>query len=191
MKMLSFVEINLSLILLFFSFKRINSQEDFYCKDQYGQNTAKNYISGLKGPEAYQKCFSLSYNYNNKMCCHSDLGCVNKKVNNKTICPNTSIVYNNCGKAGIYQPETISICKDFPPVQGHCCYVKLNGTADGTACIRTKKLGENKAEPTSQIIHYIKSIDNSLDIEYVECNGSSIKYYWLLTIAIIMLLYTY
>ena len=138
MKMSSFIGLNLNLILFLMSFNKILNEA---C-------TSVN-LDGLSESEQKQKCFSLSHTEGNSgLCCYD-------QANTKCIigtsgdnCPKSNNdVPNNCGMAGIYEPQTPSICKDISLVQGYCCYVGLRKTSDNTvssACIRTKTLNKKK-----------------------------------------------
>ena len=179
MKMSSFIGLNLNLILFLMSFNKI-----------LNETCASANINGLSESEQKQKCFSLSDTEGNAGKCCLD------KTNNKCApesvgleCPKSNDdVPNNCGMAGIYEPQTSSTCKEISLVQGYCCYVALKKNYDNSvssACIRTKKLNKNKNEATDQIAKYVTS---DYTITSVECHGTNIQYYWLLIIAAIMLL---
>ena len=177
MKMSSFVRLNLSLILLLISFNKILNEA---CDEHVS-------LDGLSESEQKQKCFSLSNTADvSGNCCYDS---TNKKCGSSGECPKSNTeVPNNCGMAGIYEPQVSSICKEISLVQGYCCYVKLkkkDPSKDSSACIRTKKLNKNKNEATDQIKKYV---GNDYTIESVDCHGANIKYYWLFIIATIMLL---
>ena len=185
MKMFYFAGLNLNLVLFFLSFKNVLNDA---CKDESGNDAGSSYITGLSLDEAKQKCFSLSYSEKNSgACCYSTNGCVLETPGDDN-CPKNTEVANNCGMAGVYQPQTSNICKEISLVQGYCCYVKLKKISDNSisaSCIRTKKLNKKKNEATDQIITYV---GNAYRIEGVECHGTSTKYFWLLIIITIMLL---
>ena len=175
MKMSSFIRLNLSLVLLLMSFNKILN---IPC--------ASADLTGLSDSEKKQTCFSLSNTEGNEGTC-----CLNGEVcalGTTGTCPKSNTeVPNNCGMAGIYEPQVSSICKEISLVQGYCCYVKLKKKDDtySSACIRTKKLNKNKNEATDQITKYV---GNDYTIESVDCHGANIKYYWLFIIATMMLL---
>ena len=142
--------------------------------------------------EQKQKCFSLSYTDNNGVCCFkkeaSNNVCTPTNENGSECPEPNNDVPNNCGMAGIFEPQTSITCTEISLVQGYCCYVALKKNSDNSvlsACIRTKKLNKNKNEATDQIVKYVTS---DYTITSVECHGTNIKYYWLLIIATIMLL---
>ena len=181
MKMSSFIGLNLNLILFLMSFNKILNE---VC-----DNTVN--LDGLSESEQKQKCFSLSHTEGNSgLCCYDQ---TNKKCQTDSsggnVCPASNAdVPNNCGMAGIYEPQTPSICKDISLVQGYCCYVGLKKKSDNkasSACIRTKTLNKKKNEATDQITNYV---GNSYTITSVDCHGTSIRYYWLFIITAIMLL---
>ena len=181
MKMSSFIGLNLNLILFLMSFNKILNEA---CDENVN-------LDGLSVNEQKQKCFSLSNTEDNSgLCCYDQSSSKCKTGNSgEEGCPKDNTdVPNNCGMAGIYEPQTPSICKDISLVQGYCCYVGLKKTSDNTvssACIRTKTLNKQKNEATDQITKYV---GDSYTITNVECHGTSIKYYWFLIIAAIMLL---
>ena len=181
MKMSSFIGLNLNLILFLMSLNKILNE---VCDGNVN-------LSGLSESEQKQKCFSLSNTDTNGVCCFkkgtSKNECTSTTTDNE--CPKSNDeVPNNCGMAGIYEPQTSSTCKEISLVQGYCCYVALKKNYDNSvssACIRTKKLNKNKNEATDQIAKYVTS---DYTITSVECHGTNIQYYWLLIIAAIMLL---
>ena len=62
------------------------------------------------------------------------------EISNDYECPKEAIVPNNCGMAGIYQPNSSDICTEISLVQGFCCYVKLKiNNTDSYSCLRVKK----------------------------------------------------
>ena len=181
MKMSSFIGLNLNLIVFLMSFNKILNEA---C-----DNTVN--LDGLSESEQKNKCFSLSHTDNNGLCCLKKGTTKNECSTDTSLvdCPvSNTDVPNNCGMAGIYEPQIASICKDISLVQGYCCYVGLKKKSDNkasSACIRTKTLNKEKNEATDQIKNYV---GNSYIITSVDCHGASIKYYWFLIIAAIMLL---
>ena len=179
MKMSSFIGLNLNLILFLMSFNKILNEA---CNENVN-------LDGLSESEQKNKCFSLSHTDNNGLCClkkGTQNECSTTESGNECPVSNTDVP-NNCGMAGIYEPQVPSICKDISLVQGYCCYVGLKKTSGtvSSACIRTKTLNKEKNEATDQIKNYV---GNSYTITSVDCHGASIKYYWFLIIAAIMLL---
>ena len=177
MKMSSFIRLNLSLVLLLMSFNKILNEA---CADAV--------LTGLSDSEKKQTCFSLSNTKDNNGKCCLNIGGNACELNTGTCPESNEEVPNNCGMAGIYEPQVSSICKEISLVQGYCCYVKLkkkDPSKDSSACIRTKKLNKNKNEATDQIKKYV---GNDYTIESVDCHGANIKYYWLFIIATMMLL---
>ena len=94
-------------------------------------------LTGLREEEQKQKCYSLSkINENNDIRC-----CIHKKADNNgnecikksdtsnedstLYCPKVPLVPNNCGIAGVYQPDEAYLCKEISLVVGYCCYVKI------------------------------------------------------------------
>ena len=181
---------NLSLILMIISFNKILNEE---C-------TSSVNIGGRHYDEQKRKCYSLSQidkNNDIRCCIHKKDGsdeneCIKQSdssVEDDTLsCPKNPFVPNNCGIAGVYQPEEARLCKEISLVQGYCCYVKVKRKSDNSesvSCLRTRKLNKNKKEATNQMINYV---GNDYTIESVDCHGSRIKYYYLLIIATIILL---
>ena len=147
--------------------------------------TATDYLKGLSGNEAKQKCFSLSnYQNDNQLCCYdsSNNKCyVNTSVTDNNCPKTTSKVFSNCGMAGVYEPVTSETCTEIALVQGYCCFVKISG--GHTACIRTKELDKkNKNAETDQISNYVKKNGENLKVESVICNGYFLKLHLLLFI---------
>ena len=177
----------LSLLLFVISFKYILNDGCAYKikkEDTDYSYTATDYLNGLSGNEAKQKCFSLSnYQNDNQLCCYdsSKNECYVNTSTTDNKCPTTSsIVFNNCGMAGIYEPVTSETCTEIALVQGYCCFVTIS---DGhTACIRTKELGKNKDTETEQISNYVKKNGENLKVESVVCNGYFLKLHLLLFI---------
>jgi len=179
MKMSFINSLNLILILLLTSFKII-------LNDGCTEIT----LTGTDEEEQKKKCYSASTSTDK--CCFGKgkgTGGANACTHGTgDVCPKDTDVPNNCGMAGIFQPDTSDVCKEISLVQGYCCYVALKKNSDNSvssACIRTKKLNKNKNEATDQIAKYVTS---DYTITSVECHGTNIKYYWLLVIAAIMLL---
>ena len=164
MKISLFYSLNLGLISFLSFFNKILNEE---CSTSVS-------LAGLREEEQKQKCYSLS-----------------KIDEDSTLyCPNVPLVPNNCGIAGVYQPDEAYLCKEISLVVGYCCYVKLKKKSDdsdssSTSCLRTRHLNKVKTEATNQIINYV---GNEYIIESVDCHGINIKYFWFLIIAIIILL---
>ena len=195
MKVLSSNHLILKLVLLFLSFIYIlNTNTGCPYQTEKGGDTVytddKKYLTDEEiknGTEAKQKCFSLSYSeVLPKQCCYSSGRCVTEDDINQEECPNITLIPNNCGMAGVYQPLTAATCTEISLVQGYCCFVQTK--TNGTACIRTKELNKDKQPANTQINTYIeKAGSNPNDIDFVVCKGNYIKYYWLLIIILSVL----
>lgn len=180
----------LFLILILLSFKKILNEDDngceYYDENNSHKKTNETYLNEYKGDSAKQQCFSLSYfNGGSDRCCidfsvSSKPKCVKiaDTVNPTTTqeCATKSIIYNNCGMAGIFQPLTSDICTSISLVQGYCCFVKIKSL--GTACVRTKELNEDKNTTTNQITDYVKTVNGGAEIESVICKETYLKYFW-------------
>ena len=178
----------LFLMLIFLYFKKVLNQQDceYYDENNTPQKTNETYLNEYKGDSAKQQCFSLSYfNGGSDKCCYdfsdsSKPKCVKiaDTVNPTTTqeCATKSIIYNNCGMAGIFQPLTSDICTSISLVQGYCCFVKIKSL--GTACVRTKELNEDKNTTTNQITDYVKTVNGGAEIESVICKETYLKYFW-------------
>ena len=178
----------LFLMLIFLYFKKVLNQQDceYYDENNTPQKTNETYLNEYKGDSAKQQCFSLSYfNGGSDKCCYdfsdsSKPKCVKiaDNVNPSTTqeCATKSIIYNNCGMAGIFQPLTSDICTSISLVQGYCCFVKIKSL--GTACVRTKELNEDKNTTTNQITDYVKTVNGGAEIESVICKETYLKYFW-------------
>ena len=178
----------LFLMLIFLYFKKVLNQQDceYYDENNTPQKTNETYLNEYKGDSAKQQCFSLSYfNGGSDRCCYdssvsSKPKCVKiaDTVNPSTTqeCATKSIIYNNCGMAGIFQPWTSDLCTSISLVQGYCCFVKTK--SDGTACVRTKELNEDKNTTTNQITDYVKTVNGGAEIESVICKETYLKYFW-------------
>ena len=195
MKVLSSNHLILKLVLLFLSFIYIlNTNTGCPYLKEKGGNTVytddEKYLTDEEiknGTEAKQKCFSLSYSeVLPKQCCYSSGKCVREDDGIQKECPNITLIPNNCGMAGVYQPLTAATCTEISLVQGYCCFVQTK--TNGTACIRTKELNKDKQPANTQINTYIeKAGSNPNDIDFVVCKGNYIKYYWLLIIILSVL----
>ena len=195
-------------LLFILSFKKVLLDGcDYYSsKDDEEKNSPKNtdtdndeYLSGLTGDAARQKCYSLSNSKaNTGQCCFNPTTnkCI-KEGTGTSECPvKADQIYNNCGMAYIYEPITSDTCTEISLVQGYCCYLKYTiGSADHTACVRTKELNKNKNSATSQMNDYIQkckdanSITNDVLITEVKCHGLFISCFWkFLIFAFIILL---
>ena len=192
MKISLFYSLNLGLISFLSFFNKILNEE---CSTSIS-------LAGLREEEQKQKCYSLSKidESNDIRCCihkkadNNGNECIKKSdTSNKDstlYCPKVPLVPNNCGIAGVYQPDEAYLCKEISLVVGYCCYVKLKKKSDdsdssSTSYLRARHLNKVKAEATNQIINYV---GNEYTIESVDCHGIRIKYYWFLIIAIIFLL---
>lgn len=180
----------LYLLLLFLSFEFILNTGCNFKKAKDGNmfNTdSENYLSGITNTtEAKQMCFSLSHSdVQTDECCYFNNKCSSKGSETGEECPTGTIISNNCGMAGVYQPLTKEICTEISLVQGYCCFVKTK--SKGTACIRTKELNKEKNTATDQIKDYVKK-SNDDEIEFVLCEGNYIKLYWLFIIFAVIFL---
>ena len=195
MKVLSSNHLILKLVLLFLSFIYIlNTNTGCPYLKEKGGNTVytddEKYLTDEEiknGTEAKQKCYSLSHSeVLPKQCCYSSGKCVREDDGIQKECPNITLIPNNCGMAGVYQPLTAATCTEISLVQGYCCFVQTK--TNGTACIRTKELNKDKQPANTQINTYIeKAGSNPNDIDFVVCKGNYIKYYWLLIIILSVL----
>ena len=163
---------------------------DYYEKVGESKVTNPDYLNEFHTEEEKkQKCFSLSnFDGSNPRCCYnSNSGCIKEGTNGETTveCPEHSIIYNNCGMAGIYEPVFSTICTEISLVQGYCCFVETN---KGKACIRTKKLHKDVNATTDQIDTYVKSIANDGEVKKVICKGWNLKIYNLLIVLITLML---
>ena len=181
----------LSLFLLILFFKYIINDGCFYKNNKEDTDwsvTNDTYLNGLSGDTAKQECFSLSnYKIDNQLCCYDPNNkCYIKETSvsdadTDSNCPKkSSIVFNNCGMAGIYEPVTSETCTEIALVQGYCCFVKISG--GHTACIREKKLNKDKNTETEDIVNYVKKCNESLKVESVICNGYFLKLHLLIFI---------
>ena len=189
------------IILLFLSFKNVLNNGCIYKKDivdkpPYFNTNDQNddYLNGVQDDkEAIQKCYSLSKtDVQNELCCYhwGRRKCItfsNKDID--TICPEkTTVVHNNCGLAGTYEPKTPSICTEIPLVQGYCCFVKTK--SGNYACVRTNELNKDKNSSTTQIDNHVKLCSaNTTSVESVICVGTYLKDYWQLFILFLIFLF--
>ena len=191
-------------LLIFIMSINFSKQEDNETQDNvtycsYNDINSEYYLNNtdIKNDTKKYQCFSLSYNFGNQKCCYdTNLSiCVKPENSNDNIeCPNEGIIPNNCGMAGIYQPESESFCKEISLVQGYCCYTKYKKKDDNIeyhACLRAKKIMKNKNDPSDDIKKYIELFTNNnniaIDSVSVICGNSNIKYFWILNIFFIIL----
>ena len=180
------------LYLLLLSFEFILNDGCSYKKTKDGNTltTGNDYLNGITNTtEAKQMCFSLSYSdvFEHKYCYTSSGNKCIEETGTGAECPQDTIIANNCGMAGVYQPLTKEICTEISLVQGYCCYIKTK--SKGTACIRTKELNKDKNTVTDQMKQYIQ--DNNVnpdEIDFVLCKGNYIKYYWIFIIFAVIFL---
>ena len=193
-------------LLFILSFKKVLLQGcDYYSsKEDEEKNEKKNtdtdngeYLSGLTGDAARQKCYSLSNsNANSNLCCFDGTKCFNSDTYQANCPAKTDYIYNNCGMAYVYEPITSDTCTEISLVQGYCCYIKYTiDSTEHTACVRTKELNKNKNSATSQINDYAQKCKNAhtttfeFEIKDVICHGLFISYFWkFLIFAFILLL---
>ena len=142
-----------------------------------------------------KQCLALSNSFGNNKCCfdNSNQHCIkNESITHfaNIECPNDTIVPNNCGLAGIYQPNSKEICQEISLVQGFCCYVKItldNGT-ESHSCLRVKKLNKDKKMDSNEISSFVDSVVPNAEIE-AECKSSKLKFYWILNFIFILFLF--
>ena len=210
MKMISF---NVILILLSIFILVINGPcqyEDFENGERKMFSTNASTLESIKGKDdndvlnqKKQKCFSYSNSdvFENQ-CCYSPSTneCYAREPNdNGDNCPKNSIVFNNCGMAGIYQPMLSDKCTEISLVQGYCCYVAFEDNS--SACLRTKELNKDINSTTKQMFNYLDNVkeyykglnsslsDSSLKIKEVVCEGYNLKNYWLFLILAVISLF--
>ena len=184
----------LSFILFFSLFIFLNQYPCAYYKSEDGSITDTEKDDPLEGitneNEQKQKCYSYSYSdiFQNKCCYDSAYKQCYKweSAADDENCPKDSVIFNNCGMAGIYQPITNTTCTEISLVQGYCCYASFN---DGsTACIRTKELNKEKNSETKDMTNYLGKIisqyQTKKDIKFdkIVCKGYNLKYYSLFLI---------
>ena len=156
-------------------------------------NYEGNLTAYLNGSDSRQRCFDLSNNFGNQACCYDESSkkCYNviDGTDSDRNCPKTVPIPNNCGLAGIYQPETPEICTQITLVQGYCCYVGVK-KADGSdgnighSCLRTKKLAKEKEKAPEQIKSYVEKNAPNYTIESCICWNSNLQYFWILNLII-------
>ena len=171
-----------------------NGENGAKCNYGYNNEALDVYLNGT---DAKQRCFDLSNNFNNPACCYYEdkegkKECVPKSdgLHSKYICPEDTLVPNNCGLAGIYQPETSSICTEITLVQGYCCYV---GVKDGDnkpkySCLRTKKLAKEKDKAPEQITSYVTNKNQNYVVDSCVCWNYYLHYFWFLNLIINIIL---
>ena len=143
--------------------------------------------------ETKKRCFALSYNFNNSLCCYDNSTgeCINT-FGNETLnpildCPKEAEIPNNCGLAGIFEPLENTICTGISLVQGYCCFTILkNDNNTSKSCLKTKELSKNKNQPSDELLKYVKNINKDIDIEFVECQSFFIKYNSIFNIILII-----
>ena len=179
--------LNIITIIFLLSFTKIFNEE---CKflNEKGETILmeKKYLNDSKlEMDKKIKCFSLSNSFvQSGECCYNKINetCVVGNSGNDTNieCPKESVIYNNCGKSGIYEPQNSIDCTEISLVKGYCCYVKFKN--HGTSCLRTKILNKEKNSTTEQMKKYIKEINPTAEVEKVICKGANLKYSLLLII---------
>ena len=180
---------NFSFVMFLFCILFSFTYEQHRCKykeqvDDEEKYTDFKYLSGIDEiNKRKQKCYDLSYSeVFDKPCCYNlnTTNCTDEtKGDNGTIvsCPIDTNVPNNCGTAGIYQPETSEACTGISLVGGYCCYVSFNGGSK--SCIKTNKLNDNINTETEMIKNYVnkynKENPKALSINEVICGGFNLK----------------
>ena len=182
MKIYSFNFLNISILLFITLFdKIINEGCNFTDSNGNILKTNSSYfnITVNDNREDKEKCFILSNSFvNSGDCCYdvNNKECVLKGNENDIIeCPKRSIINNNCGTSGIYEPKNSFYCTEIPLVNGYCCFVKFK---DGSSsCIRTKVINKvNKNSTTEQINKFIQIHKKNVEIDFVICNGINLKF---------------
>ena len=93
----------------------------------------------------------------------------------------SSSVFNNCGMAGIYEPQNNSTCIGISLVQGYCCFTKIEkGNDKAKACLRAKQLNKDKSKAPAEIEEYVKNIIGDGATISVECGKFNLKFYLIL-----------
>ena len=182
---------NFSFVMFLFCILFSFTYEQHRCKykeqvDDEEKLTDYKYLSGIGLDEINkrkQKCYDLSYSeIFNKPCCYNlnTTNCTEqtKGENGEIVsCPIETNVPNNCGTAGIYQPETSEACTGISLVKGYCCYVSFKGGSK--SCIKTNKLNDNINTETEMINNYVnkynKENQKALSINEVICGGFNLK----------------
>ena len=182
---------NFSFVMFLFCISFSFTYEQHRCKykeqvDDEEKLTDYKYLSGIGLDEINkrkQKCYDLSYSeIFNKPCCYNlnTTNCTEqtKGENGEIVsCPIETNVPNNCGTAGIYQPETSEACTGISLVKGYCCYVSFKGGSK--SCIKTNKLNDNINTETEMINNYVnkynKENQKALSINEVICGGFNLK----------------
>ena len=183
-----------TLFTIFFIFSLISFSFSNVCKytktkDGIEVSANSDYLKGYDEKEEDKKkqaCFSLSFSkVFDQVCCYDKEKneCTDEAggENNNIICPQETKIPNNCGLAGMYQPETKEACTEIGLVKGYCCYVDFG--AYGKACIKTIELNEDKNSMTEMISDYINKYKNEnknksvigLIAKSVECKGFNLK----------------
>ena len=171
------------LIFNYFSFA---FSENFGClyqdtKDGEILITDGSYLNSSELNKRRKDCFSLSYSkIFQQQCCYDNENQICTSENNTAeyniSCPLDSVIPNNCGMAGIYQPETPDTCTGISLVEGYCCFLDFG--IDGKVCIKTNKLNDDKNSSTEMITNYIQTFRNNnkrLNLSQIVCESSIIK----------------
>ena len=201
MKVLSFALILFYLTLFFSLFSLINNEPCIYKinkDDNDGTSTNSSTLEGINDEnEKMQKCFSFSNSdiFNYKCCYHknnTNEECAKENsFPTDMSCPEEGTVFNNCGMAGIYMPQTSATCTEISLVQGYCCYAEFSD--ESTACIRTKDLNKNKNTATGQMKNYLKQVNQklslNLEINKVVCKGYNLHHNWIFLIFAVIFLF--
>ena len=172
------------ILLFIFLFNFSLNQGCKYRSDKDGSEniTDAQYLSGTNETENKQSCYSLSFSDVEKnKCCYNTK---NKECEVGTVsggdvqCPEETQIYNNCGMAGVFQPEYENICTEISLVTGYCCFVVTK--SHGRACVRTNNLEKDVNEPTKQLKDYVKAINSDAEIDHIICSGTYLKNYFIL-----------
>ena len=197
--MKSFIYLNIYKLILFLFLITISIYPTInqFCNYNNNNQNLNDYLKGTS-EEKKKKCIALSNYFGNELCCYdSNSGdCLNKirgtKSSENYECPEETIVPNNCGMAGIYQPKSPEICKEISLVQGFCCYVKLNiNSTESSSCLRIKKITKDKKMESNEIKDFVNLAAKGLDIGEIvaDCKSFKLSSYWILNFIKILFLF--
>ena len=197
--MKSFIYLNNYKLILFLFLITISIYPTInqFCNYNNNNQNLNDYLTG-NPEEKKKKCFALSNYFDNELCCYdsSSGNCLNKTSGTKNSenykCPEETIVPNNCGTAGIYQPISPEICKEISLVQGFCCFVKLNiNNNESSSCLRIKKITKDKKMESNEIKDFVHHVAPELDDREIEvdCKSFKLSSYWILNFITILLLF--
>ena len=175
-----------------------------------GNSNITDYLGSNKTDhkEKKERCFALSYFFNNSVCCYNNITNECMTINNETYnnetdivqtnnnetndfqCPETPIIPNNCGFAGIFEPLDAKVCNGISLVQGYCCYTLLKlYDVEKHSCLRTKVLSKDKNKPSNALTKYVKAINSTIEILKVECKQFNKNYNFILYIIFVIIIF--